>query len=227
MRFPRSSGILLHPTSLPGPYGCGDFGDVSRHFIEWLIVAGQNIWQVLPLEPTGYGNSPYMALSAFAGNPLLIGMEGLISKGWLTQTDLTPIPGLEARKVDYAKVIPYRMLAIRRAAERFFELHHGPDEADFDSFCKEQETWLDEFALFKALEDYFGGLFFGIMFKQARPAFKCRSLKTSRFSWRPPTSLGQFTGYSACRKCFSIDFANRRGMARHAPTKRNYFWQPL
>jgi 4-alpha-glucanotransferase len=158
MRFPRSSGILLHPTSLPGPYGSGDFGDVSRHFIEWLLVAGQKIWQVLPLEPTGYGNSPYMALSAFAGNPLLIGMEGLLSKGWLRRSDLTPVPDFESRRADYTKVIPYRMLAIHRAAERFFERHDSADEADFASFCKEQESWLEEFCLFKALEDNFGGV---------------------------------------------------------------------
>lgn len=158
MRFPRSSGILLHPTSLPGRYGCGHFGDVARHFIDWLVVAGQRIWQVLPLEPTGYGNSPYMALSAFAGNPLLIGMEGLLAKGWLSPSDLTPIPSFEPRRVDYTRVIPYRMQAIRRAAEKFFGLHNSLDEADFGSFCREHESWLDDFALFKSLEEHFRGV---------------------------------------------------------------------
>ncbi len=158
MRFSRSSGILLHPTSLPGPYGCGDFGDTSRHFIEWLVVAGQKIWQVLPLEPTGYGNSPYMALSAFAGNPLFIGLEGLLTKGWLNQIDLLPIPAFEPRRVDFTKVIPYRMLALHLAAGRFFEQHNGADEADFQSFCTEHDWWLEDFSLFKALEDHHGGV---------------------------------------------------------------------
>ena len=158
MRFPRSSGILLHPTSLPGPYGCGDLGDVSRHFIEWLVVGGQQIWQVLPLEPTGYGYSPYMALSAFAGNPLLIGMEGLLAKGWLVQSDLAPIPAFDLHRINYPQVMNYRMQALRRAAERFFSRHRAIDESDFDSFCEEQEDWLEDFALFKALEEHFKGV---------------------------------------------------------------------
>jgi 4-alpha-glucanotransferase len=99
-----------------------------------------------------------MALSAFAGNPLLIGMEGLLSKGWLTPDDLAPVPAFESRRVDYSKVIPFRMLAVRRAAGRFFERHHAPDDKDFASFCKLERSWLDEFALFKALEDFFGGV---------------------------------------------------------------------
>jgi 4-alpha-glucanotransferase len=158
MRFPRSSGILLHPTSLPGPYGCGDLGDVSRHFIEWLVVAGQKVWQILPLEPTGYGNSPYMALSAFAGNPLLIGFEALLAKGWLNQNDLRSVPAFERRRVDYTKVIPYRMLALHKAADRFFSQHRGPDEADFQQFCNEHASWLEDFTLFKAIEDHYAGV---------------------------------------------------------------------
>ena len=158
MRFPRSSGILLHPMSLPGPHGCGDFGTVSRHFIEWMVVAGQSIWQVLPLEPTGYGNSPYMALSAFAGNPLLIGLEGLLEKGWLNQSDLSPIPAFSVRKIDFAAVIPFRMRVLRRAAVNFFAQRQGKDAADFGSFCDEQKLWLDDFAVFKSLDEHFGNL---------------------------------------------------------------------
>ena len=154
MRFPRGSGILLHPTSLPGPHGSGDLGNEARHFVEWMVVAGQSIWQVLPLEPTGYGNSPYMALSAFAGNPLLIGLEGLVEKGWLDQTELSPVPQVPARKVDFAAAIRFRMRALHRAAERFFAQGQGSDVVDFGSFCDEQESWLEDFALFKALDDH-------------------------------------------------------------------------
>jgi 4-alpha-glucanotransferase len=155
MRFTRSSGILLHPTSLPGPYGIGDLGSTARHFIEWLVVAGQSLWQVLPLEPTGYGNSPYMALSAFAGNPNLIGLEGLVEKGWLVPGDLTPLPEFSARKVDFTAVIRYRMKVLHRAAEKFFAEREGSDVNDFGQFCAEQKVWLEDFALFKALDDRF------------------------------------------------------------------------
>jgi 4-alpha-glucanotransferase len=158
MRFPRSSGILVHPTSLPGPYGCGDLGDVARHFIDWLLAAGQGVWQILPLEPTGYGNSPYMALSAFAGNPLLIGFESLIEKGWLSKADLEPTPVFEPRRVDYVKVFPFRMRALRRAAERFFYQNGGAQTTDFESFCHEYAGWLEDFALFRALEEHFKGV---------------------------------------------------------------------
>ena len=84
MKFPRSSGVLLHPTSLPGPYGSGDLGPEAFAFVRFLADAGQKIWQVLPLNPTGYGNSPYQGLSAFAGNPLLISLERLAEQGWLS-----------------------------------------------------------------------------------------------------------------------------------------------
>jgi 4-alpha-glucanotransferase len=156
MNLQRSSGILLHPTSLPGPYGCGDLGSVTRHFIEWMVVAGQTVWQVLPLEPTGYGNSPYMALSAFAGNPLLIGLEGLLEKGWLGPNDLLPVPDFPSRKVDFAAVIPFRMRMLHKAADRFFAQRKGTEADDFRSFCDGQKLWLEDFSLFKALDDHFG-----------------------------------------------------------------------
>lgn len=156
MRFERNSGILLHPTSLPGPYGCGDLGDVARHFIEWLIVAGQKVWQILPLEPTGYGNSPYMALSAFAGNPLLIGLEGLMAKGWLAPSVLEPNAGFDPRRIDFMKVIPFRMLALRHAAEKFFSMPNRADWTDYEKFCHDHASWLDDFTLFRALEQHFG-----------------------------------------------------------------------
>lgn len=156
MRFPRSSGILLHPTSLPGPYGCGDFGDVSLHFIEWLVVAGQKLWQVLPLEPTGYGNSPYMSLSASAGNPLFIGFEELLAKGWLTHADVTPLPNFPTDRVDFQQIIPYRLQRLRIAAERCFSQRKSQDIDEFEKFCAEQKSWLEDYALFKALNDRFG-----------------------------------------------------------------------
>jgi len=212
MHFPRSSGILLHPTSLPGPHGCGDLGNVARHFIEWMVVAGQSIWQVLPLEPTGYGNSPYMALSAFAGNPLLIGLEGLIERGWLSQNDLSPLPNFHARKVDFATMIPYRMRALHRAAEKFFAHGQGSDVADFESFCDEQGSWLEDFALFKALDDHFGNLEWtdwdGDLAQR-----KTKSMQTAKHELSDEIKFWEFTQWQFYRQWADVKkYANERGI---------------
>lgn len=212
MRFPRSSGILLHPTSLPGPYGCGDLGDVSRHFIEWLVVGGQKIWQVLPLEPTGYGYSPYMALSAFAGNPLLIGMEGLLAKGWLVQNDLAPIPAFDLHRINYPQVINYRMQALRRAAERFFSRHRAIDESDFDSFCEEQEDWLEDFALFKALGEHFKGVLWTEWDRDLAQR-KVKALERVRTELSGELRFWKFTQWQFYRQWAEVKkYANDRGI---------------
>jgi 4-alpha-glucanotransferase len=212
MHFPRSSGILLHPTSLPGPYGCGDLGDVARHFIEWMVVAGQTIWQVLPLEPTGYGNSPYMALSAFAGNPLLIGLEGLLEKGWLNQSDLSPLPDFPARKVDFAAVIRFRMQALHRAAEKFFAHRQGNDVADFGSFCDEQRSWLEDFALFKALDDHFGNLEWTDWDRDLAQR-KVKSIESARQELSSEMRFWKFTQWQFYRQWADVKkYANDRGI---------------
>ena len=101
MTFPRASGILLHPTSLPGRFGIGDLGDHAYRFADFLVASGQSLWQVLPLGPTGYGDSPYACYSAFAGNTLLISPEKLFEAGLLTRTDLDEIPSLPAERIDF------------------------------------------------------------------------------------------------------------------------------
>src|SRR3954462_504985 len=105
--FPRSSGVLLHPTSLPGRYGVGDLGEWAFAFVDFLESAGQTIWQVLPLGPTSYGDSPYQALSAFAGNPLLISLDKLIGAGWLTGEEVADHPAFSEYLVDFGPVITY------------------------------------------------------------------------------------------------------------------------
>ena len=120
MRFQRSSGVLLHPTSLPGPYGAGDLGPEALAFIEFLAEAGQKIWQVLPLNPTGYADSPYQCFSAFAGNPLLISLDRLAEQGWLSRDDLADVPDLPTTSIDYGAVIKFRFTMLRQAAARFF-----------------------------------------------------------------------------------------------------------
>ncbi|MGE5313421.1 MAG: 4-alpha-glucanotransferase [Acidobacteriota bacterium] len=157
MRFTRSSGILLHPTSLPGPFGSGDFGSGAYHFIDWLVIAGQKIWQMLPLGPVGMGNSPYMGLSAFAGYPLLIDLYELREKGWLSAADVENPPQFTTQRVDYDAVTPYRMERLRRASNAFFAKPAAKDVTAYNAFCNEQKSWLDDYALFMALVEKNGG----------------------------------------------------------------------
>src|SRR3954449_10451057 len=115
MRLPRASGILLHPTSLPGPFGIGDLGPSAQAFVDALAETGQRWWQMLPLGPTGAGNSPYQSLSSYAGNPLLISPELLVEDGWLDTSDLRDYPELPADRVDFAEVAAAKEPLFRRA----------------------------------------------------------------------------------------------------------------
>src|SRR6266576_1974128 len=115
MTFPRASGILLHPTSLPGRFGIGDLGDQAYRFVDFLVESGQSLWQVLPLGPTGYGDSPYACYSAFAGNTLLISPEKLFEEGLLSQTDRDEIPSLPTERVDFERVHQSRDLILNKA----------------------------------------------------------------------------------------------------------------
>jgi len=154
MRFPRSSGILLHPTSLPGTHGSGDFGAAAFHFVDWLAAAGQKMWQILPLGGIGPGNSPYMSSSAFAGNVLLIDLDDLQEHGWLSADDINVHAGFKLQRVDYSVVYRYRMEKLRIAARHFFSDTQYHDE--FNAFCASEQSWLDDYALFMALAEKFG-----------------------------------------------------------------------
>jgi 4-alpha-glucanotransferase len=154
MRFPRASGVLLHPTSLPGPHGSGDLGPAAYHFVDWLHDAGQTLWQILPLGGIGPGNSPYMSSSAFAGNVLLIDLAELQQRGWLAADALaTPPPAarLHPRQIDFATMVPWRMKRLADAAEAFATRASAVDRADFQAFCTRHAGWLDDYALFMAL----------------------------------------------------------------------------
>lgn len=157
MKFQRSSGILLHPTSLPGPHGSGDLGPAAYHFADWLAVAGQRLWQMLPLGPVGYGNSPYMGLSAFAGNPMFIDLKELSARGWLSPEELAIIPEFSSRRVDYARMIQFRSGKLRKASEGFFTRASAQDKRAFVAYCREHASWLDDYALFMALNDKYAG----------------------------------------------------------------------
>ncbi len=157
MKVSRSSGILLHPTSLPGRYGIGDLGEWAYRFVDYLREAGQSIWQVLPLGPTSYGDSPYQCLSAFAGNPLLISLDQLVTEGWLTEEELSDTPNFPANRVDYGVVIDYHRALLDRAFARFDETASAETRAEFTSWCELNKDWLEDFALFAALKDHHGG----------------------------------------------------------------------
>lgn len=156
MPLPRRSGILLHPTSLPGPYGCGDLGASATHFIDWLVTARQSLWQVLPLGDAGEGNSPYMSPSAFSGNVLLIDLVALRDSGWLDDADLAPDPGFEQGRVNYPLVSEFRMARLRKAAARFLASANNESRVSYEAFCIEQRAWLDDYALFMALKNLYG-----------------------------------------------------------------------
>ncbi len=157
MRFPRASGILLHPTSLPGGHGIGDLGPEAYAFADYLEAGGQRVWQVLPLGPTGFGDSPYQCFSSFAGNPLLVSPDLLGAQGYLGTDDLNEIPGLPRDDVDFGPVIRVKTGMLRKAFAAFTERAGAEEAGRFTRFCTDQRYWLDDYALFMALKEAHGG----------------------------------------------------------------------
>ncbi len=153
MKFPRTSGILLHPTSLPGSFGIGELGPEAYRFADFLAGAGQKLWQVLPLNPTGYGDSPYQCFSAFAGNPLLISFDQLREQGWLSRSDLRDVPRFSEEQADYGAVINFKLPLLRQAACKFFRGCSAAARDRFEAFCHDQSAWLNDYALFMACKD--------------------------------------------------------------------------
>ena len=150
MRFERSSGLLLHITSLPSHGGIGDFGPTAYAFADFLASSKQRLWQVLPLSPTGYGNSPYAALSAFAGNPLLISLERLADKGWIERERLKDLPG-PSGEVDFETVARIKVPLIEEAARNFLHKHTDEEWAAFDGYRRMNWSWLEAYALYCVL----------------------------------------------------------------------------
>lgn len=158
MNFPRSSGILLHPTSLPGPFGIGDLGPQAYAFADFLQAAVQSLWQVLPLGPTGYGDSPYACYSAFAGNTLLVSLEQLVNDGLLAKDGLANIPEFTDERVDFEAVHKYKDSILRSAFASFNRNADPKLQEAFAEFCRCHVSWLDDYALFRALKDAHGGV---------------------------------------------------------------------
>jgi len=147
----RYSGLFLHPTSMPSRYGIGDLGDFSFTWIDMLSQMKQSFWQLCPLGPTGFGDSPYQCFSSFAGNPLLISPDSLEAEGLLTRTELENYPRLPDSAVDFAAVIVQKEKIFRKAYSRF------TDTDEFIQFCENERYWLDDYALFRAIKDLMGG----------------------------------------------------------------------
>ncbi len=194
--MPRSSGILLHPTSLPSPFGIGDLGPEAYKFVDFLVEAGQSLWQVLPLGPTGYGDSPYASYSAFAGNTLLVSPERLVDEGLLISVDPEPRFG----RIDYGFAHQLKADLLRRAYENF----NDPDlRSDFDAFTRQQAHWLDDYALFRALKDEHGGA--------AWPDWDDSASVRARVA--PQVEAQKFYQFLFFRQWFALKkYANERGV---------------
>lgn len=152
MTVSRKSGVLLHPTSLPGRWGIGDLGESAYRFIDFLHATGQQLWQVMPLGPTGYGDSPYQCFSAFAGNPMLLSLDRLREAGLLLDEDLAHAPDFPHDQVDYGAVIPFKLDMLRRSFERASATMTPEQRQSFDGFRTQNSDWLDDYALFAALK---------------------------------------------------------------------------
>ena len=157
MPFKRVSGILLHPTSLPGPYGIGDLGPQAHRFVDFVADSGANLWQVLPLGPTGYGDSPYQCFSAFAGNPYLISPDELIADGLLEPGDLADRPEFPTAKVDFGRLIPWKLAILEKAFEKFDTLSNPGLREALANFRAQNAAWVDDYALFMSLKEANGG----------------------------------------------------------------------
>lgn len=213
MTYPRLSGILLHPTSLPGPSGSGDLGKAAYQFIDWLANCQQSLWQVLPLGGLGPGNSPYMSPSAFAGNELLIDLQQLCDAGWLSNDELAKETPAESATINFGEVRQYRFSRLRLAAQRFFS-EKTSLTTDFEAFCSTNKDWLDDYSLFMALEAEYGRL--GSQW-QSWPA-DIRSRKKSVINAATKSLKSETSFWKFCQWCFEIQwfalkrYANNKGI---------------
>lgn len=155
MNLTRSSGILLHPTSFPSKYGIGDLGKSAYDFIDFLKSAHQTLWQILPLGPTSFGDSPYQSFSTFAGNSLLISPDILIEKKYISENDIEYCNDISDEKVNYGEVISYKTKIFKKAFEGFKENNDPKIKEKFEIFCKENKLWLNDYCLYVAIKDYY------------------------------------------------------------------------
>ncbi|RMG68579.1 MAG: 4-alpha-glucanotransferase [Calditrichaeota bacterium] len=212
-KFDRASGLLLHPTSLPGPNGIGELSSFAYRWIDTLVTARQRVWQVLPLGPTGYGNSPYQTISSFAGNPLLIDLDWLVAEGLLEPADLRGRAELPQDRVDFARLVPWKWEILHRVGCTFEQRASTGLLDAFENFCRQhEEAWLEDFAFFLALKNHFGG----VAWNEWPAAIRLRQPKAMR-QWR-----SQLRGEIQCHKVIQFlffhqwqalkNYANQKGI---------------
>jgi 4-alpha-glucanotransferase len=189
MSFSRSTGVLLHPSSLPSRGGIGDFGPAAYAFLNFLAASRQGLWQVLPLGPPSHGGSPYSSKSAFAGNSLLISLERLAERGWLDGSKLAGLAG-EAGDIRYDEVVGCKVPLLTEAARTFLEKASGSARERFDHFCSQNKWWLDDFILFDTLRDHHG--------------------QRQWNAWPPELARHEPTALRSARRKFSSELAVRR-----------------
>jgi 4-alpha-glucanotransferase len=203
----RASGVLLHITSLPGPHGVGDFGPAARHFVDWLAGCGQGLWQWLPTTPIGPGDSPYQSVSAFAGSPLMVALEPLVERGWLA-APLLPAGGFVDERVDFGRVVPWRLAQLRSAAAGFAAKATPGDRAALADWAVQQADWLDDYSLFMALETAHAGLPWWLWpepLKRREPA----ALARARAAHAAEIGFWRFVQW-----CFDTQCADLKGYAK-------------
>ena len=203
MNFPRASGILLHPTSLPGGSGVGDLGPEAYKFVDFLVSAGQSLWQVLPLGPTGYGDSPYACYSAFAGNTLLVSIE---------DSDLTTRLAPASDRVDYGQAHQTKNQLLQAAYQSYTKTTDTNLRSAFETFAQQEAHWLDDYALFRALKDAHGG----VAWHEWEPALVRRTpaaLERAREELREQIEAQMFYQFLFFKQWFALkSYANERGV---------------
>jgi 4-alpha-glucanotransferase len=208
----RSSGVLAHITSLPGPYGIGDLGNAAYSFVDWLERAGQHLWQLLPTNPIGPGNSPYQSVSAFAGSPLMVALEPLVKAGWLVPADASGA-GFSDTRVDFDKVVPWRLAQLRLAEAGFTERASTADREAFAHYVRTQASWLDDYSLFMACESAHGGR----AWWDWTPALRQRdasALTAARVEYAAEIRFWQFVQWCFDAQLAALKaYANARGIA--------------
>lgn len=216
MNFPRSSGILLHPTSLPGPFGIGDVGPAAYAFADFLVKSGQSLWQMLPLGPTGYGDSPYACYSAFAGNTLLVSPEQLIRDGLLSTPDLPAEVSMPIESVSFERVHRVKDDLLHKAYQNYKQDYKQASNnglrVAFETFMHDSASWLDDYALFRALKDVHGG----IAWNGWKPELRSRqpaALEEAREQLRQEIEAQKFYQFLFSRQWFALKaYCNDKGI---------------
>lgn len=211
MKLERSAGIILHPTSLPSKFGIGDFGSDAYKFIDFLKEAGQTLWQIFPLGPTGYGDSPYQCFSAFAGNPLLINPEFLYQDELLTKSDITDVPQFNNHKIDYGLVINYKSQLFRKAYQKF-KMMKREFESECGEFCEKNSYWLDDYSLFMAAKQFHNGVHW-IQWENSIAFRKDNAVETWKNKLRDEIDYHKFTQFIFHKQWKNVkDYANQNNI---------------